>query len=292
MIKPLNLLIVSALAFLLTACEVKQKASVLPEHAETGPLKNVKYGEVISQSFDAPFLTMSYGSDPLQYGQLWLPSSGGHEEIPPLIIFIHGGCWLNVYDIKHSYPLTSALAKQGYLVWSLEYRRTGDEGGGWPGSFNDILAGIEFVKEQSTFPIKTNQIVLIGHSAGGHLALLAGSYMDKSKLTGVVGLAPIVDLRSYSNGVNSCQQAGQQFMGGSSDELSGQYKKANPILRTLHPKSLLLHGDADTIVPVTQTTESSIAQFVMPGVGHFDWIHPQSEAFALLVTSLKEITDE
>lgn len=256
---------------------------------EASLLNNVSYRDVLSQDFNEPLITMRYGADPLQFGQLWLPNKSHNSNDAPLVIFIHGGCWLNAYDIKHSYPMTSALADQGFLVWSLEYRRTGDEGGGWPGSFDDIIRGIRFIKEQSVYPINTRDVVLTGHSAGGHLALLASSELADNEINGVIGLAAIVDINTYSQGDNSCQQAGPQFMGGDIDEIPDLYTGANPVQQTLHPTSLLLQGRSDTIVPVTQTTNTSLPQIVLEGVGHFDWIHPHTRAFNLLVSQLNEM---
>jgi len=72
---------------------------------------------------------------------LWLPAEGNKKQ-NNLVVFIHGGCWLNAYDIKHSYALATALAQEGYAVWSLEYRRAAMR---WwmAGSFDDILSGIK-----------------------------------------------------------------------------------------------------------------------------------------------------
>ena len=82
---------------------------------------------------------MSYAGQPQQYGELWLPEGIGPF---PVVVFVHGGCWLNAFDITHTHAASTALAQAGYAVWSLEYRRVGDPGGGWPGTFDDISLGV------------------------------------------------------------------------------------------------------------------------------------------------------
>jgi acetyl esterase/lipase len=247
---------------------------------------NVAYTKVTSLAFKDADEHISYGKDALQYASLWLPAEGNKKQ-NNLVVFIHGGCWLNAYDIKHSYALATALAQEGYAVWSLEYRRAGDEGGGWPGSFDDILSGINSVILHTKPAYSLANTVVVGHSAGGHLALLAGSELPELKA--VVGLAAITDIVAYSEGQNSCQQATPQFMGGSAIEKPDAYKQANPVNRKMHAQTILLQGGADTIVPSQQASllEVPIASNAL--AGHFDWIHPGSAAYQQLLTQLNSI---
>lgn len=198
---------------------------------------NVSYKDVTDLPTDSPAEVISYGPDPLQYGELWLPKVAKFENEDfhsktksaqtPLLVFIHGGCWLSEYDIKHTHALSSALAHAGYAVWSVEYRRTGDEGGGWPGSFDDVMSAIEFSTSMARFGVDTSNIVLLGHSAGGHLALLAGA--NSKQIKTVIGLAAITDIEQYAAGDNSCQTATPRFMGGSAQQLPELYIcKSNP----------------------------------------------------------------
>ena len=98
---------------------------------------NVRYKQVTELGFKPATEKLVYGDDDpgLQYGMLWLPEDVEPGEKSPLVVLNHGGCWLNEFDIEHTYPLSTALVQAGYAVWSLEYRRTGDTGGGWPGTF-------------------------------------------------------------------------------------------------------------------------------------------------------------
>ncbi|MFT5674800.1 MAG: acetyl esterase/lipase [Paraglaciecola sp.] len=268
------------------------------EIAKPPSLSNVSYSSVTDLEFTNADFKLSYGQDPLQYGLLWLPPDApevdttAHSHIKnqsdfPLIVLIHGGCWLNAYDIKHTYALSTALAAAGYAVWSLEYRRTGDEGGGWPGSLTDVRAGISYIHKLKTYPVDLSKVVLTGHSAGGHLALLAGA--KNQSVLAVIGLAAITDIEKYSRGDNSCESAIRQFMAGSYDERTREYDSANPLKQTLHINNLLLQGDADVIVPMVQATQSKLPFKILEGAGHFDWIHPHTRAFETLILSLQDI---
>ncbi|NNM01628.1 MAG: alpha/beta hydrolase, partial [Gammaproteobacteria bacterium] len=93
--------------------------------------------------------TIAYGADPLQFGELRLPPGDGPF---PAIVLIHGGCWLAKYDLSYIRKLAAAFTAAGIATWTVEYRRVGDPGGGWPGTYEDIAA------------------------SGDHLRSLAGQY--------------------------------------------------------------------------------------------------------------------
>ena len=95
----------------------------------------VKFKAVMDLPTNQPDSKIAYGKNELQFGYLWLPEQKLHKN---LIVLVHGGCWLNAFGVDHSFPMATALSQAGHPVWSLEYRRTGDVGGGWPGSYEDI----------------------------------------------------------------------------------------------------------------------------------------------------------
>jgi len=155
-------------------------------------------------------LRLSYGTLPLQFGDLWLPEFGRPMAARPwpLVVFIHGGWWRSAYGLGYAGFLCQAMKAQGIAVWSLEYRRVGDTGGGWPGTMQDVAAGMDHVaKLAEAYPLDTQRVIAAGHSAGGHLAFwLAGRHhvppssvlaepQPKVALRGVVALAGAVDLR-------------------------------------------------------------------------------------------------
>ncbi|MFT4925237.1 MAG: acetyl esterase/lipase [Phenylobacterium sp.] len=259
------------------------------------PLSNVSYASVLKQAKGTPSKIISYGDDSLQYGELWLPNHSKQAQLgsKPLIVFIHGGCWLNAYDIKHTQAASDALSQAGFAVWSLEYRRTGDVGGAWPGSYQDILQGIEYTKQLSQFNINQQQILLMGHSAGGHLAILAANHYDQKadkRIKGVIGLAAISDIAKYAEGSNDCQTATPRFMGGTYQAQQQSYDAANPIKQGFHPNTILIHGDQDSVVPLAQSTDSGQKVVIVKGGGHFDMIHPGSKAWITLLKTIDELS--
>ena len=248
---------------------------------------NVSFTDVLELESNPANLTFVYGTDKpeLQYGELWLPTNADMANRAAIVVFIHGGCWLNSFDIAYSHPFSAALARAGYAVWSLEYRRTGDEGGGWPGTYQDIKTGLEYLKKLVDQPIDTENVVITGHSAGGHLALLAG--IDYPKSNGVIGLAAISDIASYSEGSNSCQTVTSEFMGGDHASMPDVYTTANPAEKQLHENTILLQGNIDSIVPIEQSQVSGAETVLQEGAGHFDWVHPGTFAFARFLSSLE-----
>lgn len=263
--------------------------SMTVESNEAVVESNVSYKSVTGLEFVKADKKLVYGdvNPGLQYGLLWLPKTSAPGGNPPLIVLIHGGCWLNAYDIKHTFPLSSALAEAGYAVWSIEYRRTGDEGGAWPGSFDDVRQGLAFVSRLKSYPVDLGRMVIMGHSAGGHLALLAAN--ENRNIDAVIGLAAITDIVEYSRGTNSCQTATLEFMGGVYEEKQAAYDEANPKGKPVNSKTILLQGDIDVIVPVEQSQLPGASAVVFEGVGHFDWVHPGTGAYLKLLSTLENL---
>ena len=272
----IRLLSVAALFILLSA--------ELALSAET-ELTNVSFSDVLAVPYREADLTHNYGENQFQFGQLWLPAT---TPARASLVLIHGGCWLNQFDIIHSHGLSSALADAGFAVWSLEYRRTGDEGGAWPGTFEDIIAGINSLNDIEG--IESENLAILGHSAGGHLALLAGAQSELLDMEPdlIVGLAAISDVVSYAAGSNTCQTATPLFMGGDISDRAQEYFDANPSNHGLHENTVLLQGDVDEIVPLSQATLSGARTIITSGANHFDWAHPGTLAYRRLVELLDE----
>ena len=96
--------------------------------------------DVLTRKSQPPDLVLSYGPRGDQVADLRLPRNAAE---PPLVIFVHGGFWQAAYDRTHTGPLADALAADGFAVCAPEYRRVGQEGGGWPGTFEDIAAAVD-----------------------------------------------------------------------------------------------------------------------------------------------------
>ncbi|WP_052507878.1 alpha/beta hydrolase family protein [Sphingomonas hengshuiensis] len=140
------------------------------------------------KTVSAPALVARYGPDSLQHGELRLPAGKGPF---PVAVVIHGRCWLSTMgNASGTAALADALTARGIATWNLEYRRLGDAGGGYPGSFDDIAAGIDHLRTLAdTQPLDLKRMVLVGHASGAHLALWAAS---RPRLGGAVGADPLI----------------------------------------------------------------------------------------------------
>lgn len=254
------------------------------------------FSKVLELPSRDPDFRHSYGTSPEQFAEVWLPENTGAGA--PLVVLIHGGCWLEAYDVSHVRPLATRLASEGLAVWALEYRRVGQDGGGWPGTFLDIADGVDALKTLELESIDTARTVFAGHSAGGHLALWAagrdrlrpGQELHRDgpfAPRGVIGLAAITDLAAYAEGENSCQQVAPRLMGGSARQQLARYQQASPVMLGASVPTVLLQGDADTVVPPDQAKALTAASVhIIEGAGHFDLIHPDTPAFDLLLAEI------
>ena len=270
--------------------------------------------EIASLEAPAADARIAYGAEAPQFGDLRLPWGAGPH---PLAIVVHGGCWRAANDLEHVAPLAAALGRLGVATWTLEYRRIGDPGGGWTGTFDDVAAGVEFVRTLARrHPLDLARAILLGHSAGGHLALwLAGRgklpaqspLASRSpgsaappagnpraaaplRLRGVVALAAIGDLGAYAEGRGYCPESVAPLLGGARAEVPERYAQASP--SELLPLGLpfhLVHGALDRIVPVEQSVKlaerarargDDASLRVIDAAGHFDLIAPFAPAWA------------
>lgn len=255
------------------------------------------FSNVLELDCHEPDQRIHYGKLSEQFAEIWLPA--GAEGKCPLVVLIHGGCWLEAYDIAHIRPLATALAKKGYAVWALEYRRVGQDGGGWPGTLLDIADGMDALKNLDHEQIDKSRTVLLGHSAGGQLALWAAArsslrpgqelYREAPFIPhGVIGLAAITDLAGYAMGDSRCEQATPQLMGGTAEEHPLRYAQASPVELGTSVQTVLLHGDADSIVSPEQAAAlPGATRRLIEAAGHFDLIHPDTPAFSLLLAEIE-----
>ena len=202
-----------------------------------------------------------------------------------------GGFWRAAFDLEHSGHMCAALTRAGLATWSLEYRRLGNPGGGWPGTGEDILRGAAHLQSLAAkYPLNASRIVAIGHSAGGQLALWQAA-QKKPRLRGAVSLAGVADLRRAYDLKLSNTVVGD-FLGGSPDEVPAAYKQASPIERVpLGTPTRLLHGDHDDIVPIEISQRFVAAAskagddcklITLPGADHFAVIDPRTPEFAVV----------
>lgn len=271
---------------------------------------NVSWKEINSLE-KVPFdFMVPYGEEELQFGELRTPLT---QDTFPLVIFLHGGCWLSAYNLEYLSAAAGDLVEEGYAVWTPEYRRVGDEAGGYPNTFKDVQASVDFSRTLAEiYPLDTNNVVIMGHSAGGHLALwLAGQgnlatnsslhNPNPLPLKGVISLAGITDLVAYDKIGNDCSTAVVELMGGKAAEKEVRYRTSSPI--HLLPSNIpirLIQGEVDNIVPMSQgdayaakakAAGVDVKVVTIKGGGHFDMASPYSAAWKAIKTELAELID-
>jgi len=204
-----------------------------------------------------------YGPGASQTAELRLPP---RVDGPlPVVVTIHGGYWQARHSRRMTRPLAADLARRGWATWNLEYRRVGRQGGGWPSTFEDVAAGIDRLAEAGDERLNLDRVAAVGHSAGGLLALWAAARPGlpagapgadpRVRLGAVAALGAVSDLEADPQLTRPGQPV-HDLMGGSPDEMPERYELANPRCRLpLGIPLLLVHGDADEMIPVAHTRE-------------------------------------
>jgi acetyl esterase/lipase len=267
---------------------------------------------------------ISYGSDALQFGELRVPTGPGPF---PVAILVHGGCWKarlrqappEATSPALLRPLSAALAEAGVATWSVEYRRMGNPGGGWPGSYLDLGNAADFLKTLArNHPLDLSKVIVIGHSSGGQLAMWLGSrhkLSPKSPLfqdsplpiLGILDLDGPPDLVTASDwDQTACgEPVVKEFMGGSPEQVADRYHDGSAAsLLPLGIRQVLLYSaktefmakdeqkwaiqflaykdkatQAGDIVDVDQLTQA----------GHFDGLNPRSKSWPEVLAKVRSL---
>jgi acetyl esterase/lipase len=249
-----------------------------------------------------PAPSIRYGGHPNQVANLHLP--GGRGQGPfPVVVLLHGGFWGAGWDRTLMTPLARDLADRGIAAWNVEYRRVGEEGGGWPGTLLDVAAAVDHLHGIEN--VDSGRVVTCGHSAGGQLALwVAGRHKlrpglpgaaPKTHACGAVALAPVADFAAaWDSGFAREQLIG--LLGGGPDDVPDRYRCTDP-MRLTPPgvPAVLIHGGADEVVPLAQSRafgraaagEAELLDF--PDADHFDVIEPQHPAWQAVTESLPRL---
>lgn len=227
-----------------------------------------------------------YGDDPSQFLDLFSAKGKPHGAAA----FIHGGFWRAKYDLTHASHLCAALARAGIATASLEYRRAGN-GGGWPATLDDLKRALTAARQH----LPSHPVVL-GHSAGGHLALRLASAAGV-EMKGAIGLAPCADLQMAYH-LHLSNDAVVEFLGGTPASAPGQYSAADAKLHASKLPRILIHGAADDVVPIAlshsfisaRAKDSPPPELIeLAGTDHFALIDPGAEAFRAVLRSVDRL---
>jgi acetyl esterase/lipase len=232
-----------------------------------------------------------YGPAVDHVGDLYLPDTSR----PAVVCLLHGGFWRMPYGRDQMNAIALDLSARGFAVWNLEYRRLGTDGAGWPGTMDDVDAGIDHLAKLPAqgFDLDLDRVIVAGHSAGGHLALWAGGRGPTRavRVRALAGLAPIADLdRAYARRVGG--EVVAELLGGTPGEHPDRLRAASPMERLpLGVKQLILHGSDDAAVPVelsrgyaraAEAKGDRVQLIELPGTGHMEFLDPSTEAHAAL----------
>ena len=239
--------------------------------------------DVLTRAAPEPAVVVSWGPGPDDAAEVQL---GGDDR--PLVVLVHGGFWRPEYDRRHLRSMAHALAAEGWTAAAIEYRRV-------PGtpdaSLNDVRVALRVV------PVELRgrhdgRVVVVGHSAGGHLALWAASVAPASGLAGTVALAPVADLAAADR-----ERLGSGAVGDFLGDAASARIDLDPVrmVSAVQPVTLV-HGGADDVVPPRQSEAYAEAHptarlQVLPGVGHLDLIDPLSAAWPEVVAAIAAATD-
>jgi pimeloyl-ACP methyl ester carboxylesterase len=223
---------------------------------------------------------LAYGPEPLQFGDLRVPAGAGPF---PLALVLHGGYWQATYNVIHTGRLCEALTAEGLVTWNLEYRSVGVPGGEWPGPREDLELALEYLHR---LPFEHDgRTVLVGHSAGGQLALWAAK---RARLP-VLALAPVSDVRDAAER-RGPESAPARFMA------PEHYGNGSPLeLLPLGVPQILIHGTVDESVPhemserYVEAAGGEAELVTLDGAGHFEPIDPQARVFAETLAAVRRL---
>jgi acetyl esterase/lipase len=263
-----------------------------------------------------PAARIAYGSGPLQFGELRVPAGRGPH---PVVIIVHGGCWLSklanlderavALDLVR--PIAADLTAKGFATWNIEYRRVGNEGGGWPGSFQDVAHAADHLRGiAAENHLDLTRVVAIGHSAGGHFALwLAARHKlppsselyvkDPLRLKGVIDLDGPGDLKA----VLPMQQpvcgapVVTQLMGGNPEDRPQRYREGSPVeMLPLGVPQTIFAGrmfatQTPAYVEAVKRAGDQIDAAIAEKTGHFVFVDPGSSTWAEVVGSIRRLVN-
>lgn len=266
------------------------------------------WDQVTAQLAGPADVTSAYGDHPDQFGELRLPSAAGPH---PVVVLIHGGCWLPNFSLDHARPLAEAITGLGYATWTIEYRRPAEGEHGWPETFIDAATALDRLSGLAVaHDLNLSDLTVMGHSAGGQLALWLAARPgfapehplfapDPLPVGRVLALAPITDLAAYGREEQGCPAGARRVLGGAPDEHPARYRAVSPVDNLPGPIRVdLVHADSDRIVPMDHSElfanrmnaagGQARVHRLAPPAGHFDVLLTDGPAWRLLQSLLTD----
>lgn len=255
-----------------------------------------------------PDEVINYGSEARQFGELRMPEGDGPFGVA---VIVHGGCWLADYDQGYMAAFAEAVTDLGWATWTIGYRRVGEPGGGWPNTFLDAAAAVDFLPELARrHPLDVDRVVAVGHSAGGQLALWLAARPrlsessplfrpDPHRVDGVLALAAAADLEFLSE-QQTCGDAATLLMDGTPSEQPRRYAEGSTMrLVPLGVPQILVNGEldetwsvpADRYFTAASNVGDAVEKVTMPGAGHFELVIPDSPTWPVVRDALVRLGD-
>ncbi len=268
------------------------------------PINPMRWPDLLDRPRPTGAITIAYGTDPHQVGDLWLPAQPVRTPTP-LVLMVHGGCWqTGIADRSIMDWIAADLAGRGIAVWNIDYRGVDRPGGAYPGIFADVAAATDHLRVIGPrYRLETRRVVAIGHSAGGHLALwvaarrrlpstsvLAGG--DPLPIASVIAVGALPDIAAAQQIENSsCTRSAMPALAGtaSAERPDVLADTSVPRLLPLGVRQILLNGGRDTIAPPALATAYAeqaraagehVRTVEIAGEGHVELIAPGSRSWA------------
>lgn len=280
-------------------------AASLALSAQAQP-KLMDWPQLMARPLPKATAQIAYGPDPLQVAEVWRPDGKGPF---PTVLMIHGGCWRSSLSNLHIMDYAAEdLRQRGIAVWNIEYRGADRPGGGYPGTFQDVNAAADaLVARGKTWGLRTDRIVVLGHSAGGQLALWLGAraklpkaspLRDRRRLdvAWVVSLGGLPDLSTAQEGCGD--KAVERLLAGSTNPDRLSDTSPARLLPSPTPR-ILIHGQLDDTSPPAQgkayvgqaraANDIRAWTYAIAGEGHVEEIAPGSRTWAAVAAGLDSV---
>lgn len=267
----------------------------------------MRWPDLLNRPRPAGAITIAYGSDALQVGDLWLPTTPARTPVP-VVLMVHGGCWqTDIADRSIMDWIAADLSARGIAVWNIDYRGVDRPGGGYPGTFADVAAAVDHLRVIApAHGLATDRVVALGHSAGGHLALWAAA---RSRLPGtsvlaggnplplsaVIATGALPDIQAaLALDNNSCTQSAMPTLTGNASAARPDVlaDTSIPRLLPLGTRQILVNADKDRIAPPSladryagqaASTGQEVERVTIADEGHVELIAPGTRAWEATV---------